>query len=514
MKKSKKLFSWLGVLSCTAMLITACSQSGNSSTNNEGNSNNTNTEEVSNEPTKITMMTVLHTPETPSDKILNMIEEKTNTDLDIQWVPDSTYEDRLNTAFATGTLPQIVPMGFNMYAQFKEAIRDNQFWEIGPYLAEYENLSRLKDEVLENTKVDGKVYGIYQGRPLSRQGYLYRKDWADNLGIEKPTNTEEFFEMLRAFTEDDPDGNGQDDTIGLTDRSDLIYGAFKTVSSWFGTPNEWGFKDDELLPEFMFDEYIDTLDYMKKIHSNGYMNQDFPVTSKPDQQAMFKNGTAGVYVGSIGDVASLYNDASELNPDLEYDVHNYVEGPHGEFGIWAIPGFGAVNLFPKSAIETEDELRKILEFYDHLMTTEIANLLVWGIEGEHYEVIDGRAAPIEDNRTAIDNEVRPLLSIEIGEPDTSGRYEGYSHYDVKTKADELVVDNNNYLVHDPTVTLDSDTYVKSSETLKQIIVDATYKYILGQIDKEGFEQAVDNWRKQGGSDVIAEYNAHYQEINN
>ncbi|WP_347835768.1 hypothetical protein [Gracilibacillus sp. JCM 18860] len=88
----------------------------------------------------------------------------------------------------------------------------------------------------------GELYTLYQGRPLSRQGIIYRKDWAENLGLEAPTTTDEFMEMVRAFTEDDPDGNGKDDTFGLTDRSDLIYGAFKTVSSWFGTPNYWGEK--------------------------------------------------------------------------------------------------------------------------------------------------------------------------------------------------------------------------------------------------------------------------------
>ncbi|WP_088102800.1 extracellular solute-binding protein [Halalkalibacter urbisdiaboli] len=514
MKKTGKLL-WVCILSFVLILVAACNSNSSGSEKEPSNNNDSdNTENVSNEPVKITMMSNLHTPETPNDKIINMIEEATNTELDIQWVPDSTYEDRLNTAFATGTLPQVVPMGFNMFTQFKDAIRDDQFWEVGPYLEEFENLSKLNPDILENTKVDGKIYSLYQGRPLSRQGFIYRKDWADNLGIETPTNTEEFYEMLRAFTEDDPDGNGKDDTIGLTDRSDLVYGAWKTVASWHGTPNEWGEKDGELLPEFMFDEYMQTLDYFKDIHSNGYMNQDFPVTSKPDQQAMIKNGTAGVYVGSMPDVQSLYNDAKELNPDLVYDVQNYVEGPHGEYGTWSIPGYGSVFLFPKSAIATEEELKAILGYFDHLMTPEIANLIVWGIEGEHYEVIDGRAAALEDNRAAIDNEVRPLMSLEIGEPSTNGRYDAYSHYEVKAKADELVVDNEDYLIFDPTVTLDSDTYIQNSETLKQIITDATYKYILGQIDKDGFNQAVENWKNQGGNDVIAEFNAHNQEINN
>src|SRR5690625_1289272 len=120
--------------------------------------------------------------------------------------------------------------------------------------------------------------------------------------------------MARAFTEDDPNENGKDDTIGLTDRSDLIYGGFKTVSSWFGTPNNWGEKDGELLPEFMFPEYIETMKFIKDMRDHSYMNLDFPVTSKDDQQSMVKNGTAGIYVGSIEDVSKIYNDAIEINP--------------------------------------------------------------------------------------------------------------------------------------------------------------------------------------------------------
>lgn len=79
-------------------------------------------------------------------------------------------------------------------------------------------MSKLNPDILDNSKVDDKLYSLYLGRPLSRSGIIYRKDWADNLGLEAPTNVDEVFEMARAFTEDDPDGNGQDDTIGLVPR--------------------------------------------------------------------------------------------------------------------------------------------------------------------------------------------------------------------------------------------------------------------------------------------------------
>ncbi|WP_066195743.1 MULTISPECIES: extracellular solute-binding protein [Gracilibacillus] len=504
MSNWRKLFGTVLLLTFIFVLA-ACNSSDSSSEG--GSSSSDDSADDSGGPFAFTVMANLHTPEVPDEKILEKIEEETNTDIEIQWVPDNNYDDRLNTAFATNSLPEAVFLKNQAsFIQFREAIEDEQFWEIGQFIDEFDNLSKLKENVVDNTRVNGNLYTLYQGRPLSRQGMIYRKDWANNLGLEAPTTTDEFMEMARAFTEDDPDGNGEDDTFGVTDRSDLIYGAFKTVSSWFGTPNNWGEQDGELRPEFMFDEYKQTMDFFKEMHENGYINQDFPVTSKTDQQEFFKNGTAGIYVGSMGDVASINYDAVAINPDAKFDVQNAVEGPHGEFGTWSIPGYGSLLMFPKSSVETEEDLKKILGFFDQLMEPEVMNYAYWGIEGEHYEVVDGAASP-SDDQALTDREVKPYQAIEIGEPETNGRYEGYHDYDIKAKAEELTVENEEYLIEDPTVALYSETYVNDGARLQEIITDATYNYIIGQIDEAGFDAAVDKWEADGGEDIIAEYNA-------
>ena len=106
--------------------------------------------------------------------------------------------------------------------------------------------------------------------------------------------------MLKGFTYKDPDNNGIDDTIGLTDRNDLIYGAFKTISSYYGTPNNWGWYNDSLRPEFVFPKYMETMKFFKKLHNEGLINEDFPITSKTDQLELFVTGKAGVYIGAMG----------------------------------------------------------------------------------------------------------------------------------------------------------------------------------------------------------------------
>ncbi|GIQ70539.1 extracellular solute-binding protein [Xylanibacillus composti] len=517
MGNKKKWFILLCVMALTLSVFAGCASNGNNSASNDGNTGNTGSDanaggnEASNDPVQIEIMLPMKEKEVPSDRLELLIEEMTNTELTFQWVPDGNYEEKLNAAFATNSLPQVVYMkNQNTFTQYKEAMRDGQFWEIGPYLQEFEGLSKLKDSILENTKVDGKIYTLYLGRPLARQGIIYRKDWADNLGLKEPKNVDDVYEMLRAFTEDDPDGNNQNDTIGLADREDLVYGAFKTVTSWFNAPNNWGEKDGQLLPEFMFDEYFEAMDWMKQVHSNGYMNKEFPVTSKEDQRNLFYNGTAGMYVGSLQDVNVLYSETKKNFPDMELDVAAIIEGPNGDFGMWTIPGYGNLIMFPKSAIETEEELRDILGFFDKQMTAELANLMYWGIEGEHYEVVDGGAKEYLDKADLIAREVKGYKDSLIGEPETNGRYDGYHELEPRVKVEQLILEMDQHLILDPTASLDSATYAESGIRLQELINDATFRYILGDIDRDGFQQAVDNWRSQGGDKMIEEFNAAWQ----
>ena len=83
---------------------------------------------------------------------------------------------------------------------FRDEIRSGLFWEIGPYLEDYPNLQRLKPEVLKNTAIDGKLYSLYQERALARSGIIYRKDWADRLGLSAPETLDDLYEMLKGFT--------------------------------------------------------------------------------------------------------------------------------------------------------------------------------------------------------------------------------------------------------------------------------------------------------------------------
>ncbi|MEW9702515.1 extracellular solute-binding protein [Paenibacillus sp. SI8] len=495
----------LSILLVSSVALVACSDADkNGTTPSATAKGETPAATADSKPTAITIMAPLNTAETPPDTIIKELEKVTNTKLTYQFFPADTYEEKVNTTLATGALPQVTYLKNQAtFIQMKSAIRDGQFWEIGPYLKDFPNLSKMKSTTNENTKVDGKLYTLYHGVDIARQGMIYRKDWADKLGLKAPANTDELYAMMKAFTEQDPDGNGKKDTIGLADRNDLIYGAFKTVDNWLGVPNNWGAKDAKLLPEFMFPEYVASMDYFKKLRDEGLINKDFAATSKTDQQKLFTKGTAGIYIGAMTDVSTLNKDLIKNVPNAVVDVHSMVAGSNGKMSSWALGGYNNVLLFPKSAIKTEADLKKILAFFDKMMTPEVANLVTWGIKDANYTVVDGKAKKTDEEKWT--REVKAFADASIGDEDTTGRYLGVPLIPASGKADELKIANLKNAVQDPTAALDSKTNLEKGVQLQAIITDATYKYIYGTIDKAGFDKAVEDWKSRGGSKIIEEY---------
>ncbi|MBW4085772.1 extracellular solute-binding protein [Paenibacillus sp. S150] len=452
----------------------------------------------------ISILAPLHFPQTPAKEIVAEIEKLTGVQLNITWVPEGVYTDKMNTALTTSSLGKVTFVKVTDYNLVKNAIRSGSFWEIGPYLQDFPNLKRLDASILDQTAVDGKLYGLYTERPSSRQGIIIRKDWLDRLRLDKPQTLEQLYEVMKQFTFNDPDGNGKPDTIGLVDRNDLVYGVFKTLSSYFGAPNNWKLADGRFIPEFETPEYMNTMNFMKQLYNEKIINQDFVLTSKEVQRDKFIRGSAGVFIGSMTDVQRLSIEAQAINPAAELTLINRIEGPYG-YKVWSIPNYNGLYLFSKKAIATEQELKEVLGFFDRTMDKDVANLMKYGFEGRHYQVEDGKVILPEDTSQLRVNEVNPLYSLMIADVGNKNIMEVAQKEQLTALADQLSEDNEQFLVDDPTVSLSSPTFDEKNTELSAIIVDATYNYILGNINAEGFLQEVEKWRTSGGSLIIQEY---------
>jgi putative aldouronate transport system substrate-binding protein len=462
--------------------------------------------EAESPPLEITWTAIMHTQQPPSDTILKELERLTNTKLSITWIPDAIKEGKLKSALTSNTLTKIVTIQNMKSPDFIHGVQSGWFWEIGPYLSQFPNLSRMNPNILENTAISGKIYGIYRERPLSRQGVILRKDWLERLGMEPPSTIDELYQVLKAFTLNDPDGNGVHDTYGLAERNDLTFGAFKTLSSYFNTPNEWGLKDGRLLPEFMFDEYIETMKFMRKLYQEGLMNDDFALASKNQQWEKFYTSKAGVYIGNMVDASNLYQNAQKHNYSMNLEIINRIAGPDGQHRVWSQGGHNGIFVFPKDTVETEEELKKLLGFFERLAAPELWNLMNLGIRDVHYRVVDDYYFEYMKEAASLrEQEVRPLLSLVGLDASTLMAYGD----PLSEKYDALTKDNQRIVVPNPVESISSPMFTDKGPELHSIINNATYHFILGQIDEKGFQLAVERWLAGGGDVIIQEYNQEY-----
>jgi len=465
----------------------------------------------------LSMMVTSHSegPMGPSSQVHQAIEDYTKTDLEIIWVPNAIYDDKMNITFASGKLPTVMLVP-SKTASVINAARNDVFWDLTPYLQDYPNLSKSNEQVLRNTSIDGHVYGIYRSRRLGRNGISYRKDWLDNLGLEVPKTIDDFHEMLYAFTYNDPDGNGIHDTYGIAITK--WNGPWNIMQTWFGAPNAWGFNaNGGLIPDFMTDEYMDALHFFNEIYSEGLVNQGFALMESSLWSEPYLAEEAGVIVDVAG-FSSVFQSKFENQLGYEevvWDVIGSVEGPTGYHNLPFSGGYNGMFVITKEGAETEEDLMKTLSFLDKLNDYEMQVTMMYGVEGVHYTYDQDGYYYIYDNDTLL-AEFMDAAQLGMGIP-TDFRYDPempIKRDELMLKRDQVYTDNLDVIVANPCEPFISDTYVNKGDQLDSIIEDARVQFIVGAIDEEGFMEAVNLWQSSGGDEIIKEYNAAYKALNN
>ncbi len=455
-------------------------------------------------PYEITWMTPLFAAETikADDPRIKKVEELTGTRLNIIWSPTQAYNDKVNASIAGGDLPKVMSVIEYRSPVISNAVKSGVFWELGPYLEQYPNLKRMNKGIVESTKYGGKIYGIYRQRPLSRDAVIIRKDWLDNLGLPMPKTVDDLIAVAKAFTEQDPDQNGKKDTLGFTEQLDLY--VLEYMNLWKGGYNRWGVENGTFVPHFATQAYMEAMKAVKRLYDEKLINQDFVIAKSSQNEENFASGKAGIIINAYNVLDRTYANITKLHPKASVVLINRIEGVKGP-KVLGGSGFAGINMIPKSKVKTEEELKKVLTFLDQMNSEEIQNVLRWGIRGTHYELINGKAKELVQEKLHFSSyrQIR-MLEDKLYPAELEGLAARYA---------EVESDNDKIAVLNPTVGLESKTYSELGGTLDKIYQDARNKFILGAIDEKGFAKAIEDWKKSGGDKVIEEYNKEYAEQN-
>lgn len=503
MKKKKIALILTGILSFT-LVFSGC---GSKSAASSGESDKT-----------ITIMAPLVSADAPEKdgQVEKKLEELTGYDVDITWVPNSSYGDKVSITMASDKVPDV------MVIQGKDAatisnVKKGAFWKLGDYTKDYENLSKADPEITLNSSFNGETYGIYRKRDVIRSSIIFRKDWLDKLGLKVPTTLEEFNNVLQKFKDNDPDGNGENDTTGMVipkwPGALNSNSPFDQMAIWFGAPNTTSVESGEVVPDFMTDEYMKSLDYFKELYDKGLMNQDFAVLDSDKWDEPFLNGKAGVIVDTQSRAAQIAKEMIDKYGDDGKNGDSYVTitgniTTDSCDKILPTTGYSGMLMVPKQSVKDEEKLKKVLDFIDKVNTEEVNTLLNNGIEGVHYTMDGDKYVPTSDQ--ALLNEIAAFAQI-------STNVRGYDVLKKKTgsqlEQDRAVImtEGVEKAVFDPCASLMSDVYSSKGAQLQNIMNDARIQYIAGQIDKDGYEAAKKQWLSTGGQDYIDELNKLYDE---
>ncbi|WP_420644989.1 hypothetical protein [Candidatus Leptofilum sp.] len=182
--------------------------------------------------------------QTPSDNAVYDVWEET---MGIQFVnkietASEAYAQQVKLAIASDDLPDIVGASS---AEFEEMIRNDMLLDLSDLIDQYmdpvvlEKLMAFDGALFAPVTRGDAIYGIPATSNVegSLRTMWIRKDWLEAVGRDVPTTMEEVIELAIAFTEEDPDGNGEDDTWGLPidgDVTDSLLNTYEIVANACG----------------------------------------------------------------------------------------------------------------------------------------------------------------------------------------------------------------------------------------------------------------------------------------
>jgi len=242
------------------------------------------------------------------------------------------------------------------------------------------------------TTYNGKSYGLASpGAIIKNEGVVIRKDWLDRLGLEVPKTTEEYLNVMRAFTFNDPDGNGKNDTYGfgafleinpreegLGRRLDPFFGAFGVAGTWNMSKDNFGLNIRK-------PAYYDALAFVKQLVDERLIDPNWLSYRKDDFRAAWKQGRFGIMREQNGALAMEANyKPFDMNfPDGQWMVIDPPMGPEGKssVGVYSVT-YRITAISAKAAKEGRKEA--IARLFEWMSSDEGYYLLGWGVEGVNY----------------------------------------------------------------------------------------------------------------------------------
>ncbi len=363
-----------------------------------------------------------------NDEYYNYITDKFNVDIEFKALAGSNSTEKARIWINSGDMPDAVWTYYTMdeYKQYAEqgliAKMPDDFNEKYPNLAFVNAMTGVEDIMRE--QVGGDFYAVltsmdayrdyiedfkaafaegknlkemmYQQEymALSVAGFVYRKDWAEKLGIETDyiMDYEDFIDMARKFKEADLGNVGKNNTVAITADYTEAPNIFITA---FNTSYKYFHKDEtgKYVCGLLEDTTTEGVKAYSEAYRTGLLSPDFYTLKASDLNSIFCSQRSGVIFprSNVHSFRTLYSDFEKANPGLKGDeclAVCWLRSTDGKVHVRQNSNGGNCGWFFNPNI-SEEKLSRLLELMDYCSSPEGGPQVRLGVPGVDYKFENG-----------------------------------------------------------------------------------------------------------------------------
>ena len=478
------------------------------------------------EPVKITMFYQTSRPMNEFTELTRQkVLEDIGVDMDLIQGGDN-WKQQLALYISGGDIPDLI--AFMDASTFQGYAAEGAFADITDKVKTYPNimdyLSQVSgytpDDMLARTSVDGRIYGI-PSVTIARSYYTenIRTDWLEKVGKDIPVTLDDWTDVMRAFTFEDPDGNGKNDTYGFGGEGR----GFNHMTPFFGAfgarPDQCYFlgEDGKVITNVISPDFKAGLEYIHGIYAEGLMDPECFTINDAQAYEKFVRGEFGIWNSwwsHAGNAVARYGYA-ETNPEDSIAIFNPPVGPDGKSGV--IAQDPCENYF---AISYDCEnVDAVLKLIDYACSTNGQRTLMWGVEGQFWT--QDASGNIDwyfgiDGKDKLGNEIKDMQV-----------YRFFYHIPIENSV-RVLSDNFASRLYQQSIAtysgvavypdlflgLTSDAFVQYNSDLETYVKESGIKFITGELDLEkDWDNYVSTYLSMGGEEVRSSLLEAYNTLN-
>lgn len=345
------------------------------------------------------------------DRIAQEIMERTGVKISVV-DPTEDPEEKVNLMLAYRDYPDMILISLDTIGRYQSA---GALLDLEPYLDRMPHVKEMYGDMLDRLRTrDGELYYLsnwYGTDEDAVSGFLVRYDYMCKLvgreraDSDEPFTQEEFLSLLRLFQEKYPAIDGEP-SVPISFCIDLGYEA--ALNGMYGMKTYYE-KDGALYHLARDPNYLSMVLFVNQMYREGLLDKEWVVNRRALFSEKLQSGrvfaTACAYWDLSDDIAALKKEAGENATFHAYKVlGNGIGETQTTYSARNSMGWDAIAITQNC--KNPEAVVKVMDF---LSSEEGQYLMLWGIEGEDWDYVDGVRTPKQELAEAFTKDISQTI---------------------------------------------------------------------------------------------------------